>query len=77
MYAQRGHGKRSGYYSDYTFGVWTEIDGKDGLVPVGKAYFGFTDEELKAHRPVCPRKYGRTFWPGAFGSCRGGLWACA
>ena len=24
MYAQRGHGKRSSYYSDYTFGVWTE-----------------------------------------------------
>ncbi|MEM7462728.1 MAG: cisplatin damage response ATP-dependent DNA ligase [Pseudomonadota bacterium] len=47
MYAQRGHGKRSGFYSDYTFGVWTDIEGKDGLVPVGKAYFGFTDEELK------------------------------
>ncbi|MCG6205311.1 ATP-dependent DNA ligase [Rhodopseudomonas sp. HC1] len=46
MYAQRGHGKRSSYYSDYTFGVWTEADGADQLVPVGKAYFGFTDEEL-------------------------------
>ncbi|NEW95650.1 ATP-dependent DNA ligase [Rhodopseudomonas sp. BR0G17] len=46
MYAQRGHGKRSSYYSDYTFGVWTEGDGGDQLVPVGKAYFGFTDEEL-------------------------------
>jgi DNA ligase-1 len=46
MYAQRGHGKRSSYYSDYTFGVWTAIDGGDQLVPVGKAYFGFTDEEL-------------------------------
>jgi DNA ligase-1 len=43
MYAQRGHGKRSSYYSDYTFGVW---NGSDELVPVGKAYFGFTDEEL-------------------------------
>ncbi len=43
MYAQRGHGKRSSYYSDYTFGVWKD-DGE--LVPVGKAYFGFTDEEL-------------------------------
>ena len=43
MYAQRGHGKRSSFYSDYTFGVWKE----DDLVPVGKAYFGFTDEELK------------------------------
>ena len=46
MYAQRGHGKRSSYYSDYTFGVWTAGDDGDELVPVGKAYFGFTDEEL-------------------------------
>lgn len=47
MYAQRGHGKRSSYYSDFTFGVWA--DGEDGeqLVPVGKAYFGFTDAELE------------------------------
>ena len=43
MYAQRGHGKRSSYYSDFTFGVWRD-DGE--LVPVGKAYFGFTDAEL-------------------------------
>jgi len=43
MYAQRGHGKRSSYYSDYTFGCWT----KEGeLLPVGKAYSGFTDAEL-------------------------------
>jgi DNA ligase-1 len=46
MYAQRGHGKRSSYYSDYTFGVWTATDDGEQLVPVGKAYFGFTDEEL-------------------------------
>jgi DNA ligase-1 len=46
MYAQRGHGKRSSYYSDYTFGVWTTNDDGEQLVPVGKAYFGFTDEEL-------------------------------
>jgi DNA ligase-1 len=46
MYAQRGHGKRSSYYSDYTFGVWTTGEGGEQLVPVGKAYFGFTDEEL-------------------------------
>jgi DNA ligase-1 len=44
MYAQRGSGKRSSYYSDYTFGCWA-ADGE--LLPVGKAYFGFTDEELK------------------------------
>ncbi|MGL4406126.1 MAG: cisplatin damage response ATP-dependent DNA ligase, partial [Notoacmeibacter sp.] len=48
MYAQRGHGKRSSFYSDYTFGVWTDDPEKGGvLVPVGKAYSGFTDEELK------------------------------
>ena len=43
MYAQRGHGKRSSFYSDYTFGVWAGNE----LVPIGKAYFGFTDAELK------------------------------
>jgi len=48
MYAQRGHGKRSGFYSDYTFGVWREdANGNRSLTPVGQAYFGFTDEELK------------------------------
>ena len=46
MYAQRGHGKRSSFYSDYTFGVWTAGEAGDELVPVGKAYFGFTDAEL-------------------------------
>jgi DNA ligase-1 len=49
MYAQRGHGKRSSFYSDYTFGCWQA--GADGaapvLVPVGKAYSGYTDEELR------------------------------
>jgi DNA ligase-1 len=59
MYAQRGSGKRSSYYSDYTFGVWRPIEeptlegaprgdiypGHE-LVPVGKAYSGMTDAEL-------------------------------
>lgn len=48
MYAQRGSGKRSSYYSDYTFGCWTAAPEDDGiLLPVGKAYSGFTDEELR------------------------------
>jgi DNA ligase-1 len=47
VYAQRGHGKRSSFYSDYTFAVWTGPEDDPHLVPVGKAYFGFTDEELK------------------------------
>jgi len=47
MYAARGSGKRSSYYSDYTFGCWSAPPGEGGeLLPVGKAYFGFTDEEL-------------------------------
>ncbi len=49
LYAQRGHGRRSSFYSDFTFGVWRpEPDGGRSLTPVGKAYFGFTDDELKS-----------------------------
>ncbi len=58
MYAQRGHGKRSSFYSDYTFGAWRD----GGLVPVGKAYSGFTDDELrlldKWVRDNTVRRYG-------------------
>jgi DNA ligase-1 len=43
MYAQPGHGKRSGLYTDYTFGVWTG----DTLVPFAKAYSGLTDAEIR------------------------------
>jgi len=48
MYAQRGNGRRSSFYSDYTFGCW-DGDPEQGaeLLPVGKAYSGITDEELK------------------------------
>jgi DNA ligase-1 len=47
IYAQRGSGKRSSYYSDYTFGAWTtRADGTSELTPVGKAYSGYTDAEL-------------------------------
>ena len=47
MYAARGSGKRSSYYSDYTFGCWNGAPESGAeLLPVGKAYFGFTDEEL-------------------------------
>jgi DNA ligase 1 len=62
MYAQRGSGKRSSFYSDYTFGCWTE-DGQ--LLPVGKAYSGFTDEELK-----WLDKFVRTNTMGRFGPVR-------
>jgi ATP-dependent DNA ligase len=60
MYAQRGHGKRSSFYSDYTFGVWRGGAGAEELTPVGKAYFGFTDEELvKLDRFVRDNTVGR------------------
>ena len=44
MYAQRGHGRRSSFYSDFTFGIWKGNE----IVPVGKAYSGFTDDEMRA-----------------------------
>jgi DNA ligase-1 len=44
LYAQRGRGKRGSFYSDFTFGLWREGE----LTPIGKAYFGFTDQELRA-----------------------------
>ena len=48
MYAQRGNGRRSSWYSDYSFGCWTAPPEEGGeLLPVGKAYSGITDEELK------------------------------
>ena len=62
MYAQRGHGKRSSFYSDYTFGLWRN-DGE--LVPVGKAYSGFTDREL-----VFLDRWIRNHTTGRFGPVR-------
>lgn len=66
MYAQRGSGKRSSFYSDYTFGCWDgDPDRSAELVPVGKAYFGFTDEELR-----WLDRYVRTHTVNRFGPVR-------
>ncbi|MEM6394296.1 MAG: ATP-dependent DNA ligase [Planctomycetota bacterium] len=47
VYAQRGSGRRSSLFTDYTFAVWTgERSGEGELVPVTKAYSGLTDEEF-------------------------------
>lgn len=62
MYAQRGSGKRSSFYSDYTFGCWSD-DGQ--LLPVGKAYSGITDDELKSLD-----RFVRTNTTGRFGPVR-------
>jgi DNA ligase 1 len=74
MYAQRGHGRRSSFYSDFTFGVWREGKHGDELVPVGKAYFGFTDEELAQLDRFVRNNTVKRFGPVrevAFGSDRG------
>ncbi|TCZ56278.1 cisplatin damage response ATP-dependent DNA ligase [Roseicella aquatilis] len=66
MYAQRGHGKRSSFYSDYTFGLWRPTEGGgEELVPVGKAYSGYTDEEL-----VWLDRWIRNHTTGRFGPVR-------
>mgnify|MGYP002021088751 FL=1 len=59
MYAQRGHGKRSSYYSDFTFGVWKE----NNLVPIGKAYSGFTNQELNELDQFVRKKTINRFGP--------------
>jgi DNA ligase 1 len=63
MYAQRGRGKRSSYYSDYTFGLWSNDAQTEELVPVGKAYFGFSDEELLAIDRFVRRNTTERFGP--------------
>jgi DNA ligase-1 len=66
MYAQRGHGKRSSTYSDYTFGLWRQdAAGARELVPVGKAYSGYTDQEL-----VWLDRWIRNHTTGRFGPVR-------
>ncbi len=63
LYAQRGSGKRSSYYSDFTFGAWDETKTPPELVPVGKAYSGFTDEELKKLDNFVRHNTTKTFGP--------------
>ena len=43
IYAEPGHGRRAGLFTDYTFGVWDA----DRLVPFAKAYSGLTDDEIR------------------------------
>jgi DNA ligase-1 len=43
VYAQGGHGRRAGLFTDYTFALWDN----GALVPVAKAYSGLTDAEIR------------------------------
>jgi DNA ligase-1 len=64
MYAQRGSGRRSSFFSDYTFGCWNgDPNAGAELLPVGKAYFGFTDAELKKLDKLIRQKTVNRFGP--------------
>jgi len=46
-YAMRGHGRRSNLFTDYTFALWQDNEGKRELVTFAKAYSGLTDAEFR------------------------------
>ncbi|HXE23952.1 MAG TPA: ATP-dependent DNA ligase [Roseiarcus sp.] len=65
IYAERGHGRRSGVFTDYTFAVWSA--GEDApsreLVPFAKAYSGLTDAEIREMDAIVRRTTVETFGP--------------
>jgi DNA ligase-1 len=65
IYAQRGHGRRSGVYSDYTFGVWSAAEDKQGreLVPFAKAYSGLSDAEMHEMDAIIRKTTVESFGP--------------
>jgi DNA ligase-1 len=65
IYAQRGHGRRSGVYSDYTFALWSEEHASSNreLVPFAKAYLGLSDAEMREVDAIIRRTTVQTFGP--------------
>lgn len=59
IYAQKGHGRRSNLYTDYTFAV---SDGEK-LVPFTKAYSGLTDKEFASVDAFVKRNAIEKFGP--------------
>jgi DNA ligase 1 len=65
LYAQKGHGRRGGLFSDYTFAVWTldpEAQQRK-LVPFAKAYSGLTDLEIKEVDAIVRKTSMEAFGP--------------
>jgi DNA ligase 1 len=60
LYAQKGTGKRSGLFTDYTFAIWNETG---ELVPFAKAYSGLTDAEIRQVDNFVRRHTKETFGP--------------
>jgi DNA ligase-1 len=63
IYAQRGHGRRSGVYSDYTFAVWDAETGDRALVPFAKAYSGLSDAEMREVDAIIRKTTIESFGP--------------
>jgi DNA ligase-1 len=65
IYAERGHGRRSGVYTDYTFAVWTADEGSSNreLAPFAKAYSGLSDAEIREMDAIVRRTTIETFGP--------------
>ena len=59
IYAQRGHGRRAGLYTDYTFAVRQD----DELVPFAKAYSGLSDAEIREVDRFIQRNTRERFGP--------------
>jgi len=47
IYAQKGHGIRSGIFSDYTFAIFNDEKETEELVPFAKAYSGLSNSDIK------------------------------
>ncbi len=65
IYAERGHGRRSGVFTDYTFAVWSagEEASTRELVPFAKAYSGLSDAEIREMDAIVRRTTIETFGP--------------
>ena len=61
--AMRGSGRRAGLFTDYTFAVWDERDGRRQLVPFTKAYSGLTDQEIRQVDNFVKRNTQEKFGP--------------
>lgn len=64
IYAQAGHGRRAGLFTDYTFAVWDECaaTGRE-LVPFAKAYSGLGDAEIREVDAIIRRTTLERFGP--------------
>ena len=66
MYAHAGSGKRGGKYSDFTLGISVKDDERyeEEFIPIGKAYGGYSNDELdeinKRIKKITLERFGPT-----------------